>query len=653
MARFKFNLFPMSPTPPRRVTLDEARDKPRGLGTFAKLPLEIRTRIWVAWVKDESPLESYTRLQRLSRWMAFESYHILMARRCLTFDLSSYEQAPGHWISEFYVHDQYGCRWRVAPQFGGMCGTLEGAENLDVVCSAIIGLGGDGEHPPTPMRIRVSAPQDAGEMLVLWNRMRWIAHFLHRHAPFFDQWDEADYRRIPKSEDDSDPSDHEPTKKPHKAVNLRFEFLETHDRSWWEPSTAKVNKIRRLLKDFSPILTEDNRFTDFQYGETLAIHLCWGDLRSFALSPFIHWKTKARLRFRRPDHVHERIRQPLKSFHPSLSLNRRIYLRRESSTVCPQWPRHLLDVVDQTRSTDFLRLEMLASIDARRNETFLILRDEQYSSQGRCRTCVDQRNAASAYAPRDRDEMLQKIEKKMAYILAAESWDEKDKRRQKAYATHKSLISERSRYSSFSKMLSFPARLPTLHEPYDERDPIGPAYYYSESLTHYSSATKPGQLTLDCLSDSSINEAFKGAVEDPVYGFPEEVRSIQNYWQALGHWLKEHPNGIPSPASAEHVMAMQDFQNRHVYHPYEICSCKGTAESSGYGCFCNDVSMNKYSQFEGFPSEEELGDPYTPEQLLCENFDYEQFDFAIPHDKFPYWARRWRPGRRRRHCYWI
>jgi hypothetical protein len=181
---------------------DERRDKQRGLGTLAKLPLEVQTQIWLAWAKYEHPRNTYSRLHEVSPWLEFECYYILFANRIFTFDISSYEHLPGRWPSEFPVYDQLGCRWTVSPQFGGDCSTLAGAENLASYKFDFL------EHI-NQIKIRVPAPRDAGETLMLWNRMRWIVTFISRGPAW-------------------------------RKETLHVEFIERHDRSWWRVLPDKI-----------------------------------------------------------------------------------------------------------------------------------------------------------------------------------------------------------------------------------------------------------------------------------------------------------------------------------------------------------------------------------------------------------------------------
>jgi hypothetical protein len=260
----------------RPFTVDLPEDRlncGRGLGTLSKLPLEIRAHIWLVKVKNEFPEFTYARLERVSPWIAFECYHILLAGRILTFDISCYEHVASRWPSEFHVHDQFDCYWRVAPQFGGECGTLEGAEILRDAAGDIL------EHSQR-MRIRVAAPRDAGELLMLWNRMRWIASFLDS----VESWNEVD---------------------------IIFEFLEGHSRSWWNLSFGDQSVPELLpLEDFFPSLLDDRgRCKDWRLGRLLPIHLARGTLLSFTLSPFSKWEKLAIFCFRRPNTVCEEKRQ--------------------------------------------------------------------------------------------------------------------------------------------------------------------------------------------------------------------------------------------------------------------------------------------------------------------------------------------------------
>jgi len=147
-----------------------------------------------------------------------------------------------------------------------------------------------------------------------------------------------------------------------------------------------------------------------------------------------------------------------------------------------------------------------------------------------CQICADQRNAASAYAPLKRDEMLQKLEKKMAELEDARPHNEQEQRKRKMRASDCTLKR---------------APAPATCAPHNERDPIGPAYQYSELSGFKRSRTNVRNYQVDCHGDSTLNEAFTGIVKDWKYGWPEEVRSIQNYWQSLHHLAKGISTGIP------------------------------------------------------------------------------------------------------------
>jgi hypothetical protein len=216
-----------------------------------------------------------------------------------------------------------------------------------------------------------------------------------------------------------------------------------------------------------------------------------------------------------------------------------------------------------------LRLEMLATIDVRGNRPLI-------TESKCCRACIDQRNAASAYAPRLRDEILQRIKKQKAL-------------RSLTYppSNHSGLIEDDERSEFRGCVHNF--ELPMTN--------IG--RYGEVNEDHRSSNTSWADLDVDPMSDPAINEAFEGFVRDRNYGWPEELRALIFHWASLHHWRLAYPTGIPAVDSAAHTATMQDFQTRHVHHPYELCSCKGRLVPHFYGCFCNDRSVDEWDPLRG------------------------------------------------------
>ena len=129
----------------------------RGLGTLAKLPLELRIRIWLTWAYEEHPWRTYARLKPTSHGIKQECSRILLTERILTFDLLSHGRA--RWPSEFLLHDQFGKRWPVCPQLRGPPCTLEEGDSLSVFTDHMIQF--------KQVRIILVAPQDAGEALLV------------------------------------------------------------------------------------------------------------------------------------------------------------------------------------------------------------------------------------------------------------------------------------------------------------------------------------------------------------------------------------------------------------------------------------------------------------------------------------------------------